>query len=162
MPEHREVRFLPYTPEQLFDLVADVGRYAEFLPWVIATRVKSRSDTEMVADMVVGFKVFRETFTSRVVLDRPHHIHIDYLSGPLKFLYNDWRFKAVGGGSEVDFHVDFAFRQSLLNALAGNYFHEAFRKMVTAFETRAAIVYSASTASGSSSGSSSSSAQRTA
>lgn len=159
MPEHREVRVLPYTPEQLFDLVADVGRYGEFLPWVIATRMKSRSETEMVADMVVGFKVFRETFTSRVVLDRPHHIHIDYVSGPLKFLYNDWRFKAVGGGTEVDFHVDFAFRQSVLNALAGAYFHEAFRKMVTAFETRAAKVYAAA---GASSGSNSSSAQRTA
>ncbi|BBE34978.1 type II toxin-antitoxin system RatA family toxin [Sphingosinicella microcystinivorans] len=158
MPEHREVRVLPYTPEQLFDLVADVGSYGEFLPWVIATRVKSRSDAEMVADMVVGFKVFRETFTSRVVLDRPHHIHIDYVSGPLKFLYNDWRFKAVGGGTEVDFHVDFAFRQSILNGLAGAYFHEAFRKMVTAFETRAAKVYAAEAPSGSSS----SSAQRTA
>jgi coenzyme Q-binding protein COQ10 len=158
MPEHREVRVLPYTPEQLFDLVADVGRYGEFLPWVIATRIKSRSDAEMVADMVVGFKVFRETFTSRVVLERPHHIHIDYISGPLKFLYNDWRFNAVGGGTEVDFHVDFAFRQSILNTLAGAYFHEAFRKMVTAFETRAARVYAAEA----SSGSSSSSAQRTA
>ncbi|WP_339708940.1 type II toxin-antitoxin system RatA family toxin [uncultured Sphingosinicella sp.] len=159
MPEHREVRVLPYTPEQLFDLVADVGRYGEFLPWVIATRVKSRSDTDMVADMVVGFKVFRETFTSRVVLDRPRHIHIDYISGPLKFLYNDWRFKPVGEGTEVDFHVDFAFRQSILNTLAGAYFHEAFRKMVTAFETRAAKVYAAT---GASSVSNSSSAQRTA
>jgi coenzyme Q-binding protein COQ10 len=159
MPEHREVRVLPYTPEQLFDLVADVGRYGEFLPWVIATRVKSRSDTDMVADMVVGFKVFRETFTSRVVLDRPRHIHIDYISGPLKFLYNDWRFKPVGEGTEVDFHVDFAFRQSILNTLAGAYFHEAFRKMVTAFETRAAKVYAAA---GASSVSNSSSAQRTA
>lgn len=149
---------LPFTPEQLFDLVADVGRYGEFLPWVIATRVKSRSDTEMVADMVVGFKVFRETFTSRVVLDRPRHIHIDYISGPLKFLYNDWRLKPVGAGTEVDFHVDFAFRQSILNTLAGAYFHEAFRKMVTAFETRAAKVYAADAPSGSSS----SSAQRTA
>lgn len=158
MPEHREVRVLPYTPEQLFDLVADVGRYGEFLPWVIATRVKSRSDTEMVADMVVGFKVFRETFTSRVVLERPHHIHIDYISGPLKFLYNDWCFKPVGKGTEVDFHVDFAFRQSILNTLAGAYFNEAFRKMVTAFETRAAKVYAADAPSVSSS----SSAQRTA
>lgn len=153
MPQHREIRFLPFTTEQLFDLVADVGSYAQFLPWVIATRVKSRSETEMVADMVVGFRVFRETFTSRVVLERPRHIHIDYLSGPLKFLYNDWRFAPVEGGSEVDFHVDFAFRQPLLNTLASGYFDEAFRRMVTAFERRAGEVYS---------GSSSSSAQRTA
>ena len=153
MPKHREVRFLPYTPEQLFDLVADVGSYAEFLPWVIATRVKSRTEDEMVADMVVGFMVFRETFTSRVVLERPKHIHIDYISGPLKFLYNDWRFKTVKGGTEVDFHVDFAFRQSLMNALAGGYFDDAFHRMVSAFERRAAKVYS---------GSKSSSAQRTA
>jgi coenzyme Q-binding protein COQ10 len=153
MPQHREVRFLPYSAEQLFGLVADVGRYPEFLPWVVATRIRSRSDVEMIADMVVGFRVFRETFSSRVLLERPHHIHIDYLSGPLKFLYNDWRFAPVEGGCEVDFHVDFAFRQPLLNALATGYFDEAFRRMVSAFEKRAAAVYS---------GSSSSSAQRTA
>lgn len=153
MPQHSERRFLPYTPEQLFDLVADVGSYAEFLPWVVATRVKSSSDAAMIADIVVGFSMFREKFTSRVVLERPLHIHIDYLNGPLKFLYNDWRFKAVEGGSEVHFHVDFAFRQPLLNTLAGSYFEEAFRRMVSAFEKRAAIVYA---------GNSSSSAQRTA
>jgi coenzyme Q-binding protein COQ10 len=153
MPQHREVRFLPYSAEQLFDLVADVGRYPEFLPWVVATRIRSRSDVEMIADMVVGFRVFRETFTSRVLLERPRHIHIDYLSGPLKFLYNDWRFAPVEGGCEVDFHVDFAFRQPLLNTLATGYFDEAFRRMVSAFEKRATAVYS---------GSSSSSAQRTA
>lgn len=153
MPQHREVRFLPHTQEQLFDLVADVDNYAEFLPWVIATRIKSRTQTELVADMVVGFKVFRETFTSRVVLERPNHIHIDYISGPLKFLYNDWRFSPLEGGCEVEFHVDFAFRQSLLNALAGSYFDEAFRRMVGAFEARAAQIYA---------GSSNSSAQRTA
>ena len=153
MPDHREVRFLPHSREQLFDLVADVGRYAEFLPWVVATRVRSRSEREMVADMIVGFKVFRESFTSRVVLERPGHIHIDYVSGPLKFLYNDWRFEAAEGGATVDFHVDFAFRQPMLNRLASNYFDEAFRRMVDAFERRAAEIYA---------GSSSSSAQRTA
>lgn len=153
MPQHREVRFLPYSTEQLFDLVADVDRYPEFLPWVVATRIRARSENELIADMIVGFRVFRETFTSRVVLERPGHIHIDYVSGPLKFLYNDWRFAAVEGGAEVDFHVDFAFRQPILNALASGYFDEAFRRMVTAFEKRAAAVYS---------GSSSSSAQRTA
>lgn len=153
MPQHRDVRFLPYTPEQMFDLVADVEHYADFLPWVIATRIKSRDEHEMIADMVVGFSMFRERFTSRVVLERPRHIHIDYISGPLKFLYNDWRFDAGSGGTEVDFHVDFAFKQPMMNMLAGNFFDEAFSRMVGAFEKRAEKVYA---------GSNSSSAQRTA
>jgi coenzyme Q-binding protein COQ10 len=155
LPEHREIRFLPFSREQLFDLVADVGAYAEFLPWVVATRIKSKSATELVADMIVGFSMFREKFTSRVVLERPEHIHIDYLSGPLKFLYNDWRFEAADGGTNIDFHVDFAFRQSMMNTLAHNMFDEAFRRMVSAFERRAYELYSAA-------GSSSSSAQSTA
>jgi coenzyme Q-binding protein COQ10 len=153
MPQHREVRFLPYTPEQMFDLVADVAKYPDFLPWVAATRIKSATDGEMVADMVVGFSMYREKFTSRVELERPRHIHIDYISGPLKFLYNDWRFSAAGEGTEVDFHVEFAFKHPVLNRLASNYFNEAFRRMVSAFETRARNVYS---------GSSNSSAHRTA
>ncbi len=147
MPEHREVRFLPYTQEQLFDLVRDVRAYPEFLPWIVATRVKSETTHEMLADMVVGFSVFRETFTSRVLLERPTHLRVDYISGPLKFLYNDWHFEAAEGGTNVDFHVDFAFRQSFANAIAGQYFDKAFRRMVSAFEERAAKIYSGNSSS---------------
>ena len=83
MPRHHETRHLPYSPEQMFDLVADVSRYTEFLPWVVAVRVRSDSATEMVADVVVGFKALREKFTSRVVKQRPDSIHVDYLEGQL-------------------------------------------------------------------------------
>ncbi|MBV7256496.1 type II toxin-antitoxin system RatA family toxin [Pacificimonas sp. WHA3] len=144
MPRHQETRNLPYTPAQVYDLVADVGRYGEFLPWVVATRITSDSDTEMVADMIVGFRMVRETFTSRVKKTRPHELHIEYLDGPLKYLSNDWRFESDGkGGTNVHFCVDFEFRQKLFERLAGAFFHEAFRRMVAAFETRAAEIYGA-------------------
>lgn len=151
MPKHSETRHLPYTPEQMFDLVADVGRYQEFLPWVIGTRIRSRSETGIVADLIVGFKMLRETFSSRVTLARPERVHVEYLEGPLKFLHNDWRFRPDGqGGSFVDFMVDFEFRSRVFETLAGAVFSDALRKMIAAFETRAIQLY----------GSSSSSAQR--
>ncbi len=93
MPKHSETRHLPYTPEQMFDLVADVARYPEFLPWVSAMRVRSDTPTETVADMIVGFKGLRETFTSRVTKARPESIDVEYLDGPLKYLRNNWRFR---------------------------------------------------------------------
>ncbi len=142
MPKHSETRALPYSPEQMFDLVADVGRYAEFLPWVSAVRVRSNSDTEMVADLIVGFKGLRETFTSRVEKQRPGHIHVDYLEGPLKHLNNDWKFRPDGkGGCLVDFCVDFAFKNRVFEMLAGQVFDRALRKMISAFEERAARLY---------------------
>ena len=143
MPRHTETRNLPYTPEQLFDLVADVGRYQEFLPWVAATRIRSNSDTEMVADLVVGFKALKETFTSKVRKSRPGSIDIDYVEGPLKYLHNSWKFRAAPGGSEVDFCVDFAFRNRLFEAIAGQMFDRALRRMIGAFEDRAASLYGA-------------------
>jgi coenzyme Q-binding protein COQ10 len=144
MPRHAETRALPYTPEQMFDLVADVGRYAEFLPWVTAVRVRSNSETEMVADVIVGFKGLRETFSSKVSKQRPGHIHVDYLEGPLKHLNNDWTFRPDGkGGSLVDFTVDFAFKNRVFEMIAGQVFDRAVRKMVNAFEERAALLYAA-------------------
>ena len=145
MPRHAETRRLPYSPEQLFDLVADVARYGEFLPWVSAVRVRSNSDTEMVADLVVGFAALRERFTSKVVKRRPHELHVDYVDGPLKYLRNDWRFEPDGEGTLVDFSVDFAFRSRLFEALAGQMFDRALRKMIGAFEARAAALYGAGT-----------------
>ena len=152
MPRHTEKRFLPYTPEQLFDLVADVGSYQHFLPWVAATRIREDDETGMVADLIVGFGALKETFTSRVKKDRPRQIDIDYVEGPLKYIHNHWKFRAVPGGSEVDFCVDFAFRNRIFEALAGQMFDRALRKMIGAFEARAAVLYGAG-------GSSSSSAQ---
>ena len=135
MPRHAETRHLPYTPEQLFDLVADVARYGEFLPWVSAVRVRSDSETEMVADVIVGFSALRESFTSRVEKKRAETLSVDYVDGPLKYLRNDWAFRPDGaGGTYVDFSVDFAFRSVIFEKIAGQMFDRALRKMIGAFE----------------------------
>src|ERR1700761_7979029 len=141
LPRHSETRHLPYTTEQMFDLVADVGRYPEFIPWVTAVRLRSDSATEMVADLIVGFKGLRETFTSKVEKVRPTTIHVDYLDGPLKYLRNDWTFRADGSGCQVDFSVDFEFKSRMFEMLAGQMFGAALRKMIGAFEDRAAALY---------------------
>lgn len=148
MPGIREQRTVPYSAEQMFDLVADVGRYREFLPWVVATRIRSDSETEMVADMVVGFKNLRESFTSRVQKRRPTEIEVVYVDGPLRDLDNVWRFADLPeGGCRIDFEVDFTFRNRVFEALAGQYFDRAFRKMVAAFESRADALYGSSSSS---------------
>ncbi|APX66326.1 type II toxin-antitoxin system RatA family toxin [Sphingomonas sp. gentR] len=144
MPKHSETRHLPYTPEQMFDLVADVARYPEFLPWVSAMRVRSDTPTETVADMIVGFKGLRETFTSRVTKDRPGSIDVEYLDGPLKYLRNNWRFRPEEQGCAVDFTVDFAFKNRVFEMLAGQVFGTALRRMIGAFEDRAAKLYGSS------------------
>ena len=147
VPSHHEVRHLPYTAEQMFDLVADVRRYPEFLPWVVAMRVRRDTAAETVADMIVGFKGLRETFTSRVAKTRPGHIHVDYLDGPLKYLRNDWKFVAEPNGCAVDFQVDFAFKNRVFEALAGQVFGTALRRMIGAFEARATALYGSSSSS---------------
>jgi coenzyme Q-binding protein COQ10 len=148
MPRHAETRALPYSPEQMFDLVADVPSYAQFLPWVSAVRVKSDSDTEMVADLMVGFKSLRERFTSRVKKDRPNSITVDYVDGPLKFLHNAWTFRSDGqGGTCIDFSVDFEFKSRIFEMIAGQMFDRALRKMIGAFEERAKILYASPTTS---------------
>ncbi len=141
MPRHSETKYLPYTPEQLFDMVADVARYDEFLPWVVAVRVRSSSETETIADLVVGFNAFKERFTSRVVKKWPSEICVDYVEGPLKYLHNEWKFEPVNSGTNVHFSVDFAFKSRLFEALAGQMFDRALRRMTGAFEQRAAALY---------------------
>ena len=154
-----ETRHLPWSPEQMFDLVADVKRYGEFLPWVVGTRIRSDSGTEMVADMLVGFSALREKFTSKVHKHRPGAITVEYLDGPMKHLSNVWQFTADGqGGCRIDFVCDFSFRNALFEKLAGQFLDRAFRKMVGAFETRAAKLYGAQAASLGSSSSSATSA----
>jgi coenzyme Q-binding protein COQ10 len=142
MPRHTETRNLPYSPDQIFDLVADVKRYGEFLPWVAATRIRSDSETLMIADLVVGFKSLKETFASRVKKHRPTQIEVDYIEGPLKYLHNSWNFRPDGkGGTDIDFCVDFAFKSRIFEALAGQMFDRALRRMIGAFETRAHELY---------------------
>jgi coenzyme Q-binding protein COQ10 len=142
MPIHRETRILPYTPEQVFAVVADVERYPEFLPWCVACRIKKReSATSFTADLAVGFKMVREQFTSRVTLAPPAGITVEYLTGPFEHLRNTWGFKAVPGGTEVEFFLSFEFRSRLLQAVIGVLFAEAVQRMVGAFEARAAKLY---------------------
>jgi coenzyme Q-binding protein COQ10 len=141
MPTHAERQIVPYTPEQLFDLVADVGSYPKFLPWCVASRIRSRSDTQLVSDLTIGFGPFRESFTSRVTLDRPKRVVVTYENGPFRYLNNQWDFAPHTGGTEVAFFVDFEFRSRILQAAIGVVFNEAVRRMVNAFRKRARDVY---------------------
>ncbi len=126
----------------MYGLVVDVARYPEFLPWVAAVRVKSNSDSEMVADLIVGFKAIRESFTSRVRKSEPSAVTVDYIDGPLKFLHNEWTFRNDGvGGCVVDFKVDFEFKSKIFEALAGQIFDRALAKMTDAFVSRAEALY---------------------
>jgi coenzyme Q-binding protein COQ10 len=143
MPTHAERQIVPHTPEQLFDLVADVGKYPQFLPWCVAARVRRRTETELLADLTIGFGPFRETFTSRVTLDRPKRVVVKYENGPFRYLNNQWNFAPHPGGTEVSFFVDFEFRSKILQAAIGVVFNEAVRRMVNAFRKRAHDVYGA-------------------
>lgn len=148
VPQHAETRHLPYTARQMYDLVADVEHYPEFLPWNSAARIRSRKNlpdgTELIeADLVISFKVFRERFGSRVVL-HPQDMRIDtaYLDGPFRYLRSGWTFRdAPAGGCEVDFHVDFEFRNAILAKVIGMVFQEAMHRIVRAFEDRARALY---------------------
>ena len=137
MQSHQERRFLPYRREDIFDLVAGVDRYPEFLPWCLAARVRKRSDVCFEADLVIGFKMVRETFTSRVDLDPHERIDVTYTKGPMRHLDNRWLIEEADGGCIVDFDVSFEFRSAILQKLIGALFGEAVRRMVHAFEARA-------------------------
>ncbi len=143
MPTHAEHKVLPYSPEQMFDLVADVGKYPEFLPWCAGARVKSHSDTQLVADLTIGFGPFRESFTSRVALDRPHQVQVKYENGPFRYLNNQWTFEPNPKGCNVKFYVDFEFKSRVLQAAIGVVFNNAVKLMVNAFLKRAREVYGA-------------------
>ena len=147
MPQHSDSRILPYTADQMYALVADIERYPEFLPWNTAARIRSRrpgpDGGELVeADLVISFKVFRERFGSRVTLwPEAQKIDTEYLDGPFKFLKSTWAFRDVEGGCEVEFFVDFEFRNAILQGIIGMVFNEAMQRVVRAFEARAASLY---------------------
>ncbi len=142
MPTHAEKKVLPYTPEQMYRLVADVEKYPEFLPWCLAARIRRREGNVMFADLVIGFKMVRERFTSRVELDEPgRRIDVQYTEGPFQYLNNHWIFTPHERGVCVDFYVDFEFRSKMLQKIMGVLFNEAVRRMVQAFETRADQLY---------------------
>ena len=145
MPRHAETRIVPYTPAQMFDLVADVARYPQFLPWCVGARVTDRTETGLIGHMTIGFGPFRESFVSRVGLDRPARITVQYERGPFKYLHNVWDFTADPAGCKIGFAVDFEFRNALLRAAIGVVFHEATRRMVNAFLVRARTIHGAET-----------------
>jgi coenzyme Q-binding protein COQ10 len=144
MKTHTEVRVLPYTPDQMFDLVADVDSYPEFLPWCVGVRIREAKAEMVLADMMIGFKMIRERFTSKVWLDRAaRRIDVEYIDGPFRSLKNHWTFTdAPNGGCRVEFFLEFEFSSLVLQKVIGVLFHEAVRRMVSAFETRAKQLYS--------------------
>lgn len=143
MPTHAEQRLIAYTPDQLFDLVADVEKYPQFLPWCVKASIRTQTEQELVADLTIGFGPFRETFTSRVTLDRPSRIRVRYEKGPFRYLNNVWTFTPDPRGCLVDFFVDFEFRSRLLQNAMGVVFNEGVRLMVSAFIKRARDIYGA-------------------
>ncbi len=149
MPTHAEKKVLPYTPEQMYRLVADVERYPEFLPWCLAARIRKRDGTVFFADLIIGFKMIRERFTSRVAPDEAQcRIDVQYTDGPFHYLNNHWIFHPhESGGCVVDFFVDFEFRSKMLQKVMGVLFNEAVRRMVNAFEQRADQLYGGGAAS---------------
>jgi coenzyme Q-binding protein COQ10 len=141
MPTHAEKQILPYSQEQLFDLVADIDKYPRFLPWCVAARVRERTEHQLLSDLTIGFGPFRESFTSRVTLDRPRRVIVTYENGPFRYLNNQWDFARHERGTEVSFFVDFEFRSRILQSAIGVVFKEAVRRMVNAFRKRARDVY---------------------
>jgi len=133
---------MPYTPGQIFDLVADVERYPDFLPWCIGSRITRQEDNALEADLLVGFKMVREKFGSRVELNAAERlIDVRYTHGPFRYLVNHWKFLDDEKGCLVDFHVDFEFRSRILAKLMGALFTDAVHKMVLSFERRAEELY---------------------
>jgi coenzyme Q-binding protein COQ10 len=142
MPSHQEKRILPYSAEQLFDLVMDIEKYPEFLPWCLGARINTRQKNEVSADVIVGYKMFRERFSSRVHYIRPNAIEVEYLKGPMRHLQNKWVFTNIRAGQcEVDFYVDFSLESKLFEKLVDQFFHKALVKMINAFEARAIALY---------------------
>ncbi len=142
MTTHAEKRAIPFEPEQMFKLVAEVNKYPEFLPWCVAARVRSKSETELKADLIIGFQMFRESFTSNVKLDSENlKIEAQYADGPFKYLQNRWHFIKTDEGCLIDFYVDFEFNNRLLQSVIESLFTEAVKRMVAAFEKRAYALY---------------------
>ncbi|PCJ71269.1 MAG: ubiquinone-binding protein [Rhodobiaceae bacterium] len=146
MPAHKEIREVGHSPQQLFDLVSDIEKYPEFLPWCIGVRVRERGiageNKIIVADVLISYKMFREKFRSRVEVNpKTLSIDVEYLSGPFKHLDNHWKFEPHDGGTRVDFAVDFEFKSRILERMVSGLFDRAVHKVVTAFFDRADELY---------------------
>ncbi|NUS70929.1 MAG: type II toxin-antitoxin system RatA family toxin [Ensifer adhaerens] len=149
MPHFETNHVVKHTADQMFDLVADVEQYPQFLPLCEALTVRSRKERDgkvlLLADMTVGYKAIRETFTTQVLLNKAERtIDVKYIDGPFKYLDNRWRFEPSGEGqSVVHFDIDYEFKSRILGALMGTMFDRAFRMFSDAFEKRADSIYSA-------------------
>ena len=144
MPSHSEIRELPYTAEQMHSLVLDIEKYPDFLPWCTGARILSKDMNEniILADLVIGFRAFNERFTSSVYYETPDLISVTFKKGPFKHLINNWHFYSMGPSCKVSFDIDFEFQSRILSAVMAPLFHEAVCRMVGAFESRAARLYS--------------------
>ncbi|ADY64315.1 MULTISPECIES: type II toxin-antitoxin system RatA family toxin [Rhizobium/Agrobacterium group] len=147
MPQFETHRLVKHSPDRMYDLVADVEKYPQFLPLCEALVIRSRKErdgkTLLVADMTVGYKAIRETFTTQVLLNPAERaIDVKYIDGPFKYLDNRWRFEASAeGGSAIHFFIEYEFKNRLLGAVMGSMFDRAFRMFAEAFETRADKIY---------------------
>ncbi|MBM3506274.1 MAG: type II toxin-antitoxin system RatA family toxin [Alphaproteobacteria bacterium] len=141
MHHHKETRVLPYTVAQMFDMVADIEKYPEFLPWCTGVRIVERKDGELIAGLGIGYGPLTETYTSRVILERPRRIEVVGIKGPFRYLDNLWEFSRAKSrdveGVKIDFSIDFAFKSFLLQTMMGAVFHRAVHHMVRSFEARA-------------------------
>lgn len=143
MPKHAERKILAHKPVEMFELVMDIAKYPEFLPWCLGSRIRKREGNLVVADLVIGFRGIRERFSSRVIGDwEKMRIDVTYENGPFRYLENRWVFTPIDKDKcEVDFYVDFEFRSALLQKMIGLIFEEAVRAMVAAFIKRADVIY---------------------
>ncbi|HTI79613.1 MAG TPA: type II toxin-antitoxin system RatA family toxin [Acetobacteraceae bacterium] len=141
MPRHEERQTLAYAPDELFSVVADVKEYPAFVPWCSGARIRHEDEREVIADLEIGFGLFKESFTSQVTLDRPRQVLVRAIEGPLEHLTNTWTFTQVGNETSVDFVIDFQFKSHLLDHVASSMFHEAATRMMGAFEARAHFVH---------------------
>ena len=141
--KHEERRIIKHTPNNLFNLVADVKKYPEFLPWCLGARIKKPDLTSFEADLIIGFKIYKEIYSSKITLDKKKKkIIVDYKDGPFEYLQNYWLFKENPVGCEIEFMVDFKFKSIFLQTLMETLFNDAVKKMVKAFENRANQLYS--------------------
>lgn len=141
MPRHEERATLGYDANELYSIVADVKDYPLFVPWCSGAHIHSEDQREIVADLVIGFGPFQESFTSQVTLDRPRQVLVRAIEGPLEHLSNSWTFTPVEGKTLVDFVIDFQFKSHLLDHVAAGMFHEATTRMMSAFAGRAHLIH---------------------
>jgi coenzyme Q-binding protein COQ10 len=141
MPRHEEQATLAYGADELFAVVADVKDYPLFVPWCGGAHIQREDQREIIADLVIGFGPFQESFTSQVTLDRPRQVRVHALEGPLEHLDNSWTFTPMKDGTHVDFVIDFEFKSHLLEHVANGMFHEAATRMMSAFESRVHLLH---------------------